>query len=106
MKLIKKSLFAIMLVLPAFVLSNKVYAANVDYYIGTGDLIGFMLPHWDTATVCYSPSEQGIREFTAWHETAWYWSESAFLNFYWRDASVPGDPWHNWRNTLAYSQAL
>jgi len=90
-----------MLVLPVFVFSSNVYAQNIDYYIGTGDLIGFMLPEWDTATVYYLPNEQGIKEFTAWHESLWYWDKSAFLNFYWRDASIPGDPWHLWRSIVA-----
>ncbi len=86
-----------MLILSAFVFSGNAYADNVDYYIGTGDTIGFMLPEWDTATVYYSPNEQGTREFTTWHESLYYWDKSAYMNFYWRDASIPGDPWHLWR---------
>jgi len=78
--------------------SSLVRANTIEYTVQTGETIVVMLPQDDTAIVYYSPHEQGTRWFTSWHESALYWDKVAAMTFYWRDSSVPNDPWHSWRN--------
>jgi hypothetical protein len=74
----------------------KVYAA--DYVVSTGGEINFTLTTEESCNVYYYPNEQGTRTFTAWHETVIAWDKVAGLSFYYRDTSVPNDPWHLWDN--------
>ena len=50
-------------------------------------------------TVYYSPNEQGTRTFTSWHSSVIAFDKVAAMSFYYRDASVPNDSWHQWANS-------
>ncbi|NOY35592.1 MAG: hypothetical protein GXP44_01575 [bacterium] len=75
-----------------------VWAETSEYTIQTDETLVIMLYKNDTAIVYYSPCEQGTRWFTSWHESALYWNKVAAMTFYWRDSSIPDDPWHSWRD--------
>ncbi len=76
--------------------STSAYAA--DHIISTGENT-FVIWDGDTANVYFFPNESGTVELTAWHTSFVYWDKVAAMSFYWRDNSVPNDPWHQWRNT-------
>lgn len=73
-------------------------AIATDYWVSTGEEIGFGLSNGELVNVYYSPQEQGTREFTSWHSTIAAWNKVAGMSFYYRDTSIPNDPWHWWRN--------
>ena len=77
-------------------ISTNAIAAN--YTVTTGEEIDFMLYNSDMSTVYYAPQEQGTTDFTSWHSTLAAFDKVAAMSFYYRDTSIPNDPWHWWRN--------
>jgi hypothetical protein len=75
--------------------STSAHAA--DHVIGMGEN-SLVIWDGDTANVYFFPKAAGTVELTAWHSTYLYWDKVAAMSFYWRDNSVPNDPWHQWRN--------
>lgn len=72
-------------------------AQAADRVIHTGEN-SFMIWDGDTANVYFYPNAAGTVELTAWHTSYVYYNKVAAMSFYWRDNSVPNDPWHQWRN--------
>lgn len=89
-------LFVFFLFALTFVLPLKMVAEN--YVINTGEEVDFVLTEEGPCTVYYYPNEQGTRTFTSWHSTIIAWDKVAAVSFYYRDSSIPNDPWHSWTN--------
>ncbi|MBU4339138.1 hypothetical protein KKB43_06410 [Patescibacteria group bacterium] len=71
---------------------------ETEYMIFSGQQKIITINPWpqEAAVVSYLPNAIGTRTFTAYH--SWFSDPSAIglVEFYWRNSSVPNDPWHYW----------
>lgn len=93
----KNLVFQVILMVSLVAVFTTTSAQAADRVIHTGETT-FVVWDGDPANIYFFPNAAGTVEFTAWHTSYVYYDKVAAISFYWRDNSIPNDPWHQWRN--------